>query len=133
MSESAAVATSTPEHGRPAAVRRPEALEDLDGRRLAGAVRPEQPEHLAAGHLEVDPVDGLDLAVALDQALDPDDRRARHRAPDVCITRDGAMDAPGASGAASSWSSPPDQSMSSAIELSARFAPASGAGAPRSR
>ena len=32
------------------------------GRRLAGAVRAEQPEHLALGYLEVDSLDGLDSA-----------------------------------------------------------------------
>ena len=43
------------------------ALEDLDRRRLAGAVRPEQPEHLAGADLEVDAPDRLVRAVALPQ------------------------------------------------------------------
>ena len=61
------------EHGDLAAVGLVEALEDLDRRRLAGAVGPEQAEDLAAADLEVDAVDGLDLAVALAQAGDADD------------------------------------------------------------
>ena len=39
-----------------AAVRIAQALEDLDGRRLAGAVGPEQAEDLAARDLEIDAV-----------------------------------------------------------------------------
>ena len=42
------------EHGDRAAVARAVALEDLDRRRLAGAVRTEQAEHLARLDLEVD-------------------------------------------------------------------------------
>ena len=57
---------------RPAAVALAVALEDLDGRRLAGAVRAEQPEDLAGGDLEADAADGLDLAVRLAQAADLD-------------------------------------------------------------
>src|SRR5207245_6989776 len=47
-------------------------LEDLDGGRLARAVRAEEGEHLAAGHVKVDPVDGRDGAIWLDEpaALD---------------------------------------------------------------
>ena len=41
------------------------ALEDLDGRGLARAVRPEQAEHLADADREVEPVDGRAIAVAL--------------------------------------------------------------------
>ncbi len=67
------------EHGGRPAVRDAQALEDLDRRRLAGAVRPEQAEHLAGGDVEVDPVDGEDLAVALDQAANVDDRRRGDR------------------------------------------------------
>jgi hypothetical protein len=48
------------------------ALEDLHGRRLPGAVRAEQPEDLARADLEVDPADGLDVAVRLAQAADRD-------------------------------------------------------------
>ena len=46
-----------------------ERAEHVDRGRLAGAVRAEEPEDLAAGHLEVDRADGFDLAVALGQAL----------------------------------------------------------------
>ncbi len=46
----------------------PEAFEDLDGRRLAGAVRAEHAEALAGADLEVEPGDGNDIAVFLDQA-----------------------------------------------------------------
>ena len=72
--------------GRPAAaehldlagIRRVEALQDLDGGGLAGAVRTEQPEALAGADLEIEAVDGDHVAVALDQ---PDaaecDRRVR--------------------------------------------------------
>ena len=56
------------EHRHLAGVARAVALEDLDGRRLAGAVRAEQAEHLAACDREVDPAKGLVLAVALAQA-----------------------------------------------------------------
>ena len=42
-------------------------LEDLDGRGLAGAVRAEQGEDLAAGDLEVDAADRGDVPVALAQ------------------------------------------------------------------
>ena len=51
-----------------------QALEDLDGRRLAGAVGAEQPEALAGLDLEVDAVDGMDRAISpgilLAQVLD---------------------------------------------------------------
>ena len=56
-----------PEHRHLAAVARAVPLEDLHRRGLAGAVGPEQPEHLAAAHLDVDPAHGLVLAVALVQ------------------------------------------------------------------
>src|SRR6185503_6667724 len=51
------------EHLHLALVVRHEALEDLDRRRLAGAVRAEQAEALARAHLEIQPVDGDDVAV----------------------------------------------------------------------
>jgi hypothetical protein len=50
----------------------PVALEDLDGRRLAGAVRPEEGEHLARLDAEADPVEDLARAVRLLQAGDLD-------------------------------------------------------------
>src|SRR6185437_7438946 len=62
------------EHAHLAGRPRTEALEDLDGRGLARAVGPEEGEDLAALDLEVDPRDGVDLAVALAQPLDGDDR-----------------------------------------------------------
>ena len=46
---------------------RPEAFEDLDGRRLARAVRAEQAEALARADLEVEAVDGGDVSVTFDQ------------------------------------------------------------------
>ena len=48
------------------------AFEDLDHRRLAGAVGAEQREHLAAGHREVHAVEGGQVPVALAEAADPD-------------------------------------------------------------
>ena len=48
--------------------RREQPLEDLDRRRLARPVRPEQAEALAGRHREVEPVDRHELAVALDQS-----------------------------------------------------------------
>ena len=53
-----------------AGVARAVALEHLDRRRLAGAVRAEQAEDLALLDLEVDPADGLDLPVGLVQVVD---------------------------------------------------------------
>ena len=58
------------EHLDAAAVSLAVALEDLDGRRLPGAVRAEQPEDLARCDLEVDPPHRLERAVALAQAGD---------------------------------------------------------------
>ena len=56
------------EHLDLAGVRLEQPLEDLDGRRLAGAVRAEQAEALAGRDLEVEAGDGDDVAVALLQA-----------------------------------------------------------------
>src|SRR5207302_1619076 len=53
---------------------RAEPLEDLDGRRLACAVRPEEREDLAALDLEVDSGHGLERAIALAQPVHGDDR-----------------------------------------------------------
>jgi hypothetical protein len=47
-----------------------EALADLDGRRLAGAVGPEEPEALARPDLEVESVHGDDVAVGF---VEPND------------------------------------------------------------
>ena len=65
----------------------PVALEDLDRRRLAGAVGAQQPEHLAAGDRDVDPADGLVLAVALGQAAHLDRGGVAH---DPAVWLDGA-------------------------------------------
>src|SRR5439155_10897249 len=48
-----------PEHARVAGRRQQQRDQHLDRRRLAGAVRAEQPEELALGDLERDPADGL--------------------------------------------------------------------------
>jgi hypothetical protein len=50
------------------------ALEDLDRRRLARTVRPQQPEDLAALDVEVDPAHGLDAPVGLLQVSHLDGR-----------------------------------------------------------
>ena len=63
---------STPStHASPAL--RAVALEDLDRRRLAGAVRAEEPEDLAGRDLEVDAAHGLVVPVGLVQVADADD------------------------------------------------------------
>ena len=49
----------------------PEALQDLERRRLPGAVRAEQREHLADLDREADALDGLDRAVGLPQLVSP--------------------------------------------------------------
>jgi hypothetical protein len=61
------------EHAHLAGAPRAEALEDLDGGRLARAVRPEEGEDLTARDVQVDSRDGLDVAVALAQAANLDD------------------------------------------------------------
>src|SRR4051812_49970028 len=60
--------------GRPGVCRRQRA-QDLDRRRLAGAVRPEETEGLADEHVEIDAPDRLDLAVRLAQPSDLDRRQ----------------------------------------------------------
>jgi hypothetical protein len=60
------------EHLDRAVVAVPVALEDLDGRRLARAVRAEQPEDLAVLDREVDPAERLVIAVGLREAADRD-------------------------------------------------------------
>jgi hypothetical protein len=49
-----------------------EALQDLDRRRLAGAVGAEQAEHLAASDIEADVAHGGKVAVGLLQVVDLD-------------------------------------------------------------
>ena len=56
-----------PEDADLAAAARPVPLEDLDGGRLARAVRSEQAEHLAVLDLEADSAHRLHLAVGLAQ------------------------------------------------------------------
>src|SRR5581483_774709 len=70
-----------PQHAHVAGVPVAVALEDLDRRRLPGAVRPEQAEHLALVDLEVDAAYRLVLAVRLPQAADLD---RVHRSRRVC-------------------------------------------------
>src|ERR687887_250887 len=53
------------------------ALQDLDGGRLAGAVRAEEGEALALGDLEVDAAHGFQLAVALAEAGRPEPEQVR--------------------------------------------------------
>ena len=65
------------EHFDVARVRLEQPLEDLDGRRLAGAVRAEQAEALARPHLEVEARDGHDVAIALVEPAAQDRRRKR--------------------------------------------------------
>ena len=60
-------------HERFAGIRLEQPGDDRDGRRLAGAVRSEQPVTLAGRDLEADTVDGLDIAEALTQALATED------------------------------------------------------------
>ena len=57
-----------------AAAAAPVSLEDLDGRRLAGPVRTEQREDLAALDREIDAGDGFDFIVGLAQVADDDGR-----------------------------------------------------------
>ena len=52
-------------------------FEDLDRGRLAGAVRPEEGEHLALLDLEGDPIDRLDVRVVLREPANVDDRLGR--------------------------------------------------------
>ncbi len=54
-------------------------LEDLDGRRLAGAVRAEQGEDLTPAHIEVDVVHGQVVAVTLGEAADRHCGSGAHR------------------------------------------------------
>jgi hypothetical protein len=62
------------QHLGAARIGRAQALEDLDRRRLAGAVGAEQAEDLAAVDAEGDAVYGVQLSVGLAQLVDGDDR-----------------------------------------------------------
>src|SRR5512143_3422704 len=68
-------------HG--AGVLRAQALEHLDGGRLARPIGTEHPEDLTPRDLEGDPVDGFDVAVVLLEVGNPDDQLSgpRHLAP----------------------------------------------------
>ena len=76
-----------------------------DGRRLAGAVGPEQSEDRPLGHLEADVVDGGEVAEALDQADGLDDGsgvcthalegRSDPRQPTYAFSRPGQASPPG--------------------------------------
>jgi hypothetical protein len=61
-----------------AAVAGPVALEDLDRGRLAGAVRAQQREDLTPVDVQVDPVHGREVGVALPELADLD-HALRHR------------------------------------------------------
>ena len=61
------------QHAHVAAGARPVPLEDLHGRRLARAVRPQQREHLAPFDAQVDAAHGLKLAVLFPQPPRLDD------------------------------------------------------------
>ena len=62
-------------HPRLACVGRDQRGEDVDRRRLAGTVGPEQGEHRSGGDVEVDPVEGDLLAVGLLEAAGLDGER----------------------------------------------------------
>src|SRR5450755_1099214 len=79
-----ALARVEAEHGHVAGGPLPVALEDLDGGRLAGTVRPQQPEHLAAAHLEVDAPYRLEITIGLPQTADLD-RWVGHRPDDASV------------------------------------------------
>src|SRR2546422_11435963 len=70
-----------PEHAGLSRGRVAEALQDLDGGRLAGAVRSEQGEHLPAVDFKVNAVDGRDVRIPLHEAADLDHVLAHARHP----------------------------------------------------
>src|SRR5438309_1360786 len=73
------LANIDPGDHRPAAVGLTQALEDLDGRGLSGAVGAKDPEDLTLLHPEGDAVDGNQRAVGLAQAFDLDGEPVRLR------------------------------------------------------
>ena len=112
LSASASVATSSPRTVARATVLDPQALEDLDRRRLARAVRTEEAEDLASGDLEVDAIHRDQVAVALGQA---GDRMTASVATSVGRMHGppaSSADRPAASSSSTGASKPPDQSMS---------------------
>src|SRR5829696_611175 len=68
-----------PQHAHLARIPGPIALEDLDRRGLARAIRAQEGEDLARADLEVDPPHRFEAVVGLAQALDADDRRGHER------------------------------------------------------
>jgi tumor protein p53-inducible protein 3 len=67
-----------------ASVRRVDPFEDLDRRRLARAVRPEQPEALPTTDLQIEAVDGLDVRVMLAQPY-AGNRQFRHARDTIAL------------------------------------------------
>ena len=65
-------------NARRTAVRLDQRREDANGGRLPGSVRPQQPEHAARLHAEVDAAQRVDVAVALAQPLGFDGGVRRH-------------------------------------------------------
>src|SRR4029079_15748565 len=119
----------------------PQALEDLHGRGLAGAVRAEQAEHGSGPDLEADAVDGARRAIALSQVLDADDGIRRDL---MCTSHrsDGATSSSSPSNAGSptssgsmSWGSTTARGSSPSEPIDEASLPrtTSGAGAPRAR
>ena len=58
-----------------------QAADRLEGRRLAGAVRPDQGDDLAPADLEADPLQGVDLAVVRVDVAELEDEVARPARP----------------------------------------------------
>ena len=73
--------------GRRPRVRVHERRQDLDERRLAGAVRPHQPHQLAALDGEREAVEGAERAVALDEVARVDHRRPSETTVTTCGAR----------------------------------------------
>ena len=72
-----------PEHLDLAVVRLEQPLADLDGGRLAGAVRAEQAEALAGRDLEIEAVNGNHVSITFTQSVDGERRLlgGEHRHP----------------------------------------------------
>ena len=93
-----------PGHAGRAAGQPRERAEHADRGRLARAVRPQEAEDLARGHLEIDAAHGLDLAVALGQPANPDGRLAavpRREAGGGCGFLDASRHTPSSAGGSS--------------------------------
>ena len=85
------VGRGPPEEHHLARVGADQAEEHLDHRGLAGAVRTEQPDHLAAAHLQGHVLDRLPPAVPLAQARAPDGGRRRQAGDQVRRRADGGV------------------------------------------